>query len=523
MAFMSLYADVSAAIRFGSSAPAFIAMLSGIRQGCPASGAIFAICIDPLLRRIGSWLPSPWSKLIAYADDIAIALRGARGRVLELFRIIDEVEPCTGLCINVAKSTLVPLWTKDIAAATAEVQAMSPRIANLDVAGFFRHLGVMVGPGANITRWVAALAKFLDRAVCIKVAGAGHRESIRMYGVLAVSTLQYLSQFSSPPVGTRKVEARAIARVTSSPLYAFPISLGSGLLELGLRPGFTHIEAMSVAAQLRSIAASQHLPEIIALTDMVADAADDDVFLHDRREDWRAVSLTTGVLKNLALLARTPALAAVLPGVGMQRKLYSALLPTIRTQHPVTGLRARLSHWFPGPNVDLLVWFAELRLRQCAKLKLPATLFWSLLRLWCNALPTSRRFRNREAVGVCPFGCGTIGGDDIRHLAICPLIFTAILPVLGGVNSWPNISGLRSLFLLEPRDCTHEVVIGLALVDTLVHNYFHFRRFPPRDVVIVRRAFNERLCVLMQWSARIRSAVVAVRGGGALLAPLAAS
>ena len=294
-------------------------------------------------------------------------------------------------------------------------------------------------------------------------------------------------------------------------------------MELGLRPGFTHIEAMAVAAQLRAMSASQHLPEIVALTDLIADATDDDVFFIDRWEDWRAVSLTSGVLKNIALLARSPALVAVAPGVGMQRKFYKALLPTIRAQHPVTVLRARLSHWFPGQNVDLIVWFAELRLRQCAKLKLPTTLLWSLLRLWCNALPTSRRFRNREAVGECPFGCGAIGGDDIRHLAICPLIFTAFLPVLGGANSWPNLSGLRSLFLLEPRDCSHEVVLGLALVDTLVHNYFHFRRFPTRDVAIVSRAFNERLCVLMQWSARIRSAVLAVRGGGSLLAPLAAS
>jgi hypothetical protein len=520
-AFLSLYTAVSAAIRFGNSDPVSIPMLSGIRQGCPASGAVFAICIDPLLRRIGAWLPSPWSKLIAYADDIAIALRGARKCLLQLFCLLDEAEGCTGLSLNVGKSTLVPLWTSDIAAATTEVQSLSTRFADLEVAAFFKHLGIMVGPGADLVRWSAATIKFLDRALCVKAAGGGLSESIRMYGALAVSTLQYIGQYCSPPASIRKIEARAIARITSSPLYAFPISLGSGLQEIGLRPGFTHIEAMSAAAQVRAISSSQHLPTILALIDSVADGVDDDAFLHDRWGEWRRVALTTGILKNLQMLNREPSFASVLPGAGMQQRLYRLMLPNIRTLHPTAVLRARLTHWgFAGPNLIALVWFAELRLRQCAKLKLPSTIFWSLLRLWCNALPTSRRFRNRVAVEVCPFGCGTVGGDDIRHFAVCPLIFAALLPIIGGASSWPNITGIQSLFLLEPRSCTNEVVLGAALADSLVHTYLYFRRSPPPLVEVVRNAFGERLCLLMQWSPRIRAAVGAARGDNSLLAPL---
>jgi hypothetical protein len=522
-AFLFLYSEVSAAVRFGNCAPASLPMLSGIRQGCPASGAIFALCIDPLLRRIGAWLPSPWSWLTAYADDIAIALRGARRVLPTLFSIIDEVEPCTGLCINVAKSTLVPLWTADIAAATAEVQALSPRLAALEVAAFFKHLGVMVGPGAEPLRWTPAFAKYLDRALCVKAAGGGLSESIRMYGALAVSTLQYLGQFCSPPASIRKVEARAIARVTSSPLYAFPISLGSGLQEIGLRPGFTHIEAMAVAAQLRAISTSKHLPTILALVDSRADGVDVDSFLHDRWGGWRRASLTSGILRNIRILSNSSALSAVLPGGGMQARLYRLILPSHRSLHPVAVLRARLAHWgFANAELDLMVWFAELRLRQCAKLKLPSTVFWSLLRLWCNALPTSRRFRNQVAVQVCPFGCGSPGGDDIRHIAVCPLVFVAVFPILGEAHTWPRLSGLRNLFLLEPRDCTHDVVLGAALADATVHTYLYFRRAPPPKVEEVRRAYNERLSRLMQWSPRVRSAILETRRGNSLLAPLAA-
>jgi hypothetical protein len=288
-----------------------------------------------------------------------------------------------------------------------------------------------------------------------------------------------------------------------------------------LRLGFTHIEAMAVAAQVRAIAASQHLPTILVLIDTVADGVDDDAFLHDRWGEWRRASLTTGILRNLRLTAQSPSLAAVVPGAGMQQRLYRLMLPSMRSLHPTAVLRARLSHWgFDDSELILMVWFAELRLRQCAKLKLPPTVFWSLLRLWCNALPTSRRFRNRVAVEVCPFGCGTIGGDDLRHFAVCPLIFTAILPILGGANSWPVVTGLKSLFLLEARNCTHDVVLGAAVADTFVHNYLYFRRTPPSNVEVVRNAFSERLCLLMQWSPRVRAAVIAARGGNLLLAPL---
>ncbi len=125
------------------------------------------------------------------------ASQGARSHLLELFSIIDATEACTGLCINVAKSSIVPLWTSDLDAATIEVHAMSPRLDELKVADFFKHLGVLVGPGAVPTRWFAAFSKFLDRALSIKAAGGGLSESIRMYGTLAVTTLQYIGQFLS--------------------------------------------------------------------------------------------------------------------------------------------------------------------------------------------------------------------------------------------------------------------------------------------------------------------------------------
>ena len=101
-----------------------------------------------------------------------------------------------------------------------------------------------------------------------------------------------------------------------------------------------------------------------------------------------------------------------------------------------------------------------------------------------------------------------------------PLVFAAILPIIVGASCWPNKTGLRNLLLLEPMNCSHEVVLGAALADTRVHSYLHFSRGLPPGMEFVRR--DKTRCLLMQWSTKIHAAVVASRRGNLLLAPLAA-
>jgi hypothetical protein len=251
-----------------------------------------------------------------------------------------------------------------------------PRLKHLAVASAFRHLGVLVGPGAAPQRWTPALIKFLDRAINIKAAGGGLSESLRMYGALAVSTLQYLAQFSPPPVAARRIESRAISRVTTSPMFAVPVSLVSGIFEVGLRPGVPNSETMALAAQLRAMATSRHMPRILHLIDPRADGVDDETFLHDRWLDWGATALTRGIASTILALEQVPGIVHVRPGSGLQARLYRILLPTLRDRHPLHVLRARLGHWgYPGVDLDRVVWFAELRLRQCDKFKFPPQCF----------------------------------------------------------------------------------------------------------------------------------------------------
>ena len=45
---------------------------NGVRQGCPLSPVLFALCLDPFIRKISIILGSR-GVLRAYADDMAVA------------------------------------------------------------------------------------------------------------------------------------------------------------------------------------------------------------------------------------------------------------------------------------------------------------------------------------------------------------------------------------------------------------------------------------------------------------------
>lgn len=54
---------------------ATVQLQRGVKQGCPLSGTLFALAVDPLLRRLVEGGGPLKHKVFAYADDLAIVLR----------------------------------------------------------------------------------------------------------------------------------------------------------------------------------------------------------------------------------------------------------------------------------------------------------------------------------------------------------------------------------------------------------------------------------------------------------------
>lgn len=69
-----LYADCDSLLLFsGEVVVGEMPITSGIKQRCPMSGSLFALSVDPFLRRLLTRSLVGLSRLMAYADDLAIA------------------------------------------------------------------------------------------------------------------------------------------------------------------------------------------------------------------------------------------------------------------------------------------------------------------------------------------------------------------------------------------------------------------------------------------------------------------
>jgi hypothetical protein len=77
-----------------------------IRQGCPVSPLIFAICGD-LLRRLSHELPQ--DLLRAYADDLALVSLDIKKSAPHCSRLFGEFAAISGLYLNLANTVFVPL------------------------------------------------------------------------------------------------------------------------------------------------------------------------------------------------------------------------------------------------------------------------------------------------------------------------------------------------------------------------------------------------------------------------------
>lgn len=79
----------------------------GLRQGCPASGTVWALLYDPIVGGMWLFLPRDGLWTTVFADDIALAVRNLFRDLKVLRRYMDVVKVGTGLAPNADKSAVL--------------------------------------------------------------------------------------------------------------------------------------------------------------------------------------------------------------------------------------------------------------------------------------------------------------------------------------------------------------------------------------------------------------------------------
>lgn len=164
-----------------------------------ASGTVFALAIDPMLRILSHCSPSSRDALVTFADDIALFLMTLLAGMCWLMEVMALVLAATGLQVSIDKTGVIPMWTKDVEQARNDIARRAPAAAGVSVVQGFRHLGLVVGPGEVTSRWGSTLARFMWGAAAVRAAQASVAEAMQMYNGLAFNVLSFLASFVMPP------------------------------------------------------------------------------------------------------------------------------------------------------------------------------------------------------------------------------------------------------------------------------------------------------------------------------------
>ena len=92
----ALYIDSSAQLAAGGLRGVTIGITSGIKQGCPMSGSLWCIVLDPVIRALVELVKEVGS-LSAFADDIGVSVGDIISALLILVPILGPIEAATCL------------------------------------------------------------------------------------------------------------------------------------------------------------------------------------------------------------------------------------------------------------------------------------------------------------------------------------------------------------------------------------------------------------------------------------------
>ena len=199
---------------------------SGVLQGCPLSGSLFAIAIDPFLRLIDAALDHGRSGIVrACADDIGAVVSSSS--YLQLIKpIFDLANAAAGLKTKPNKCVIVPIYTRCTLAVQAVwrdwLRSNLPKWKDFRVEGAAKYLGIFLGPSAGALQWREQASKWTDRSRAIASKGASAAISVFQYNTRAITTMSYIAQFFPPPEWVLQRERWCLAKIFHVPYRALP-------------------------------------------------------------------------------------------------------------------------------------------------------------------------------------------------------------------------------------------------------------------------------------------------------------
>ena len=211
-------------------------VFSGVLQGCPLSGALFSVGMDPLLWCFSLTIVQPGlGKVFACADDIGPALRSPQALIpcAKLFNMFRKI---CGLVLKPSKCVLILTSVccseQNFLAVRNWLAHNIPDWKDMKITNHGKYLGLFIGPGAGDHNWKSLIAKFKQRAREIHVAALPAAFSASEYNTKCLPTLLYVSQLCPPPPHILQTELGAIHEILHLSPQTFSYNLAINLSPL---------------------------------------------------------------------------------------------------------------------------------------------------------------------------------------------------------------------------------------------------------------------------------------------------
>ena len=221
----ALYTANNAFVQTESGYVFLFSILSGVLQGCPFSGAIFSMCVEPFVRRIYAMVDavSLGASRIC-ADDIGIVLNRLSAFV-RLPPIFKAAQLVAGLTLKPKKCVIIPLegsFSETLQDAIKNwLHEKVPAWAFFSIRLAGKYLGFMIGPGAKDQSWVEPLRKWKLRAKEISTSGMPTAAAITAYNSKAITLLSYVAQLEPPPASIGAKEMHTVNSLLRVPPQTF--------------------------------------------------------------------------------------------------------------------------------------------------------------------------------------------------------------------------------------------------------------------------------------------------------------
>jgi hypothetical protein len=234
---------------------------SGILQGCPLSGTLFAVGTHPLLCELKHEIEGKQLGVTrACADYIGAALRDISA-LRPIKCVFDTAAACANLQLQPTKCVLVPgavaCSAEVVAAVGAWLCRWIPDWKHFSVASHALYLGAMVGPAAGAHQWTAAMSKWKGRVAKFVSAGAAIISTTAyIYNSRGLPVLAYLAQLFPMPANFQRAEALALQKMMHLPGNSTDAQWGLHLRKFGalsFKSGKVQGPAAMMRAALQSL------------------------------------------------------------------------------------------------------------------------------------------------------------------------------------------------------------------------------------------------------------------------------